>query len=319
MSVAAHIPLGTRVVVRHRLPPGYSHPMTDVIGVLQSHEPITVRTADQRTVQISDDQVIAIKPLGVRPVRTGEIRELELAAALAWPGVESAWISGWLVRFGYGNSPRTDSAAPLGMPGELAAFDVVAPELRSWYGERGRPLRLALPDRLSPKTLIPSTDDAAGTFFAADLENLALPDSSIGAQVSSPRVAQMTAEPDAQWLTLYPNHTGHHIEVLRAVRGGEVAFARIANPGERPLAIVRAAVTRAPGGRIWVGLSCAAVAPEHRRRGVGALLCAEMAVWGKAHGATHIYAQVDAGDNAAATLCRSLGLIEHHRYRYVAV
>ena len=52
---APSVPLGTRVVLRYRLPAGYSHPMTDVIGELVSVEPVVaVRTADRRDFRIDD-------------------------------------------------------------------------------------------------------------------------------------------------------------------------------------------------------------------------------------------------------------------------
>ena len=45
------IPLGSRVVLRYQLPPGHSHPLTDVIGVLESVEPVVVvRAADGSVV-----------------------------------------------------------------------------------------------------------------------------------------------------------------------------------------------------------------------------------------------------------------------------
>ena len=311
MTVPTDIPLGTRVVVRHRLPPGYSHPMTDVIGVLEAHEPVTVRTADDRTVQIAADRIVAVKALGARPVRTGEIRSLEVAAALGWPGVESAWIGGWLARFGHGITGRANSAAPLGMPGELAPFEEVADELRAWYSVRGQPLRLLLPDRLTSGSLPRPRDTDPVSVLAADIGDLVLP--------TGPAVSRVEAEPDSEWLARYPFRTGRRsaeIQVLSAIRGGELGFARIGNAGAPPIAIGRAAITRAPDGRVWVGLSCVEVAAEHRRHGVGSLVCAEMIAWGRERGATHTYLQVTDDNSSALAMYRKLGLVEHHRYRY---
>ncbi|NLG54063.1 MAG: GNAT family N-acetyltransferase [Rhodococcus sp.] len=305
------VALGTRVVVRHRLPPGYSHPMTDVIGVLESHEPLTVRTADGRAVQIATDQVIAVKALGARPIRTGEIRAVEMAAALGWPGTESAWIGGWLARYGHGITGRANSASPLGMPGELEPFDAVADQLRTWYAERGLPLRLSLPDRLTP-ALIPADDPDPMLVMAADLSNLTLPEQL--------QITQLSADPQPEWLALYPFRNDRRdieIEVLRAVRGGDVVFGWVGNPGNTAMAIARVAITRAPDGRIWAGLSCIEVAPEHRRRGVGTLLCAEMLTHARSLGATHAYLQVSADNPGAIEMYRKIGFTEHHRYRYV--
>ncbi|WFR73671.1 GNAT family acetyltransferase [Prescottella defluvii] len=62
--------LGDRVVVRYRLPPGSSHPLTDVIGTLEQLEPtVVVRTADDRVVEVERADVVRLKALGPKPVR----------------------------------------------------------------------------------------------------------------------------------------------------------------------------------------------------------------------------------------------------------
>lgn len=62
--------LGDRVVVRYRLPPGGSHPLTDVIGTLEQLEPsVVVRTADDRVVEVERADAVRLKVLGPRPVR----------------------------------------------------------------------------------------------------------------------------------------------------------------------------------------------------------------------------------------------------------
>lgn len=62
--------IGGRVVVRYRLPPGGSHPLTDVIGTLEQLEPtVVIRTADDRVVQVAHADVVRLKALGPKPVR----------------------------------------------------------------------------------------------------------------------------------------------------------------------------------------------------------------------------------------------------------
>ena len=109
--------------------------MTDVIGLHEGADPIAVRSGDGRLVQVSADQVIALKTLSARPIRIGEIRNLETAAAAAWPGVEQAWIDGWLLRAGHGFTGRANSALPLGGAGTVAGFDASTIErIRQWFG-----------------------------------------------------------------------------------------------------------------------------------------------------------------------------------------
>lgn len=310
----APIPLGTRVVVRYRLPAGYSHPMTDVIGDLVSLEPVVVvRTAEKKLVQISPSTVVALKALSARPIRIAEIRSLEHAAAAGWPGLEQAWIDGWFLRAGGGFTGRANSATPLGPRGTVGHPhdpDVRA-RLREWFAERGLPLRLLLPDRLvpTPEGWVPSGNRVQ--VMAADLDNVPLPPS-VGPVVVSPA-------PDGDWLSLYrggdlPEVAG---AVLGAVVAGTLGFGRIGPPGARPVAIGRAAITDAPDGRRWIGLSAIEVAPEHRRRGVGTLLSGSLLGWGRELGATHAYVQIEGDNTASRELYSGLGFVDHHRYGYV--
>jgi len=67
--------IGGRVVVRYRLPPGGSHPLTDVIGTLEQLEPtVVIRTADDRVVEIERADVVRLKALGPKPVRRSDGR-----------------------------------------------------------------------------------------------------------------------------------------------------------------------------------------------------------------------------------------------------
>jgi len=67
--------IGGRVVVRYRLPPGGSHPLTDVIGTLEQLEPtVVVRSADDRVVEIERADIVRLKALGPKPVRRSDGR-----------------------------------------------------------------------------------------------------------------------------------------------------------------------------------------------------------------------------------------------------
>ncbi|MGV9743855.1 N-acetylglutamate synthase, CG3035 family [Rhodococcus zopfii] len=307
------IPLGSRVVLRYRLPAGYSHPMTDVIGELVALEPaVVVRTETRQLVQVAPDSVVALKALAARPIRTREIRALEVAAAAGWPGLELEWVDGWLLRAGAGFTSRANSAIPLGDPGTVAdpADAEVRARLAGWFADRGLPLRLLIPDRLAR---IPAGWPSGGEMqvMAADLDSVPLPE--------GPTPVVVSSTPDPDWLSRYRGGTlpEDARRVLGAVARGVLGFGRIGTPGIEPVAIGRAAVTDAPDGRRWVGLTAVEVAPEHRRNGLGTLLCGSLLRWGRGRGATHAYVQVADGNTAARALYRELGFVDHHRYRYV--
>lgn len=63
-------PVGTRVVIRYRLPAGSEPPLTDVIGYLLAVEPVaSVRTKRGDVVEVSPADVVAVRELGDPPVR----------------------------------------------------------------------------------------------------------------------------------------------------------------------------------------------------------------------------------------------------------
>lgn len=302
------IPLGSRVTLRYRLPPGHSHPMTDVIGELVSADDtvVAVRSRTGSIVRIAADRVVALKALGPKPIRTSEIRALESAAAAGWPGVEQAWIGGWLLRAGHGFTGRANSATPI----EPHADHIALGDITEWFASRGLPTVLLLPDRLGSAPPGWTTRDET-IVMAADLDTVDLP---------SETVSTMSGSPDEDWLGLY-RYRGKALpdgalEVISAIRGGRTGFARIGSSATTTLAIGRGAVTSAPDGRTWVGLTAVEVAPEHRRNGLGTRICGELLGWGRDQGATHAYLQVSAANTGALELYRAMGFVEHHRYRY---
>ncbi|MEV0295657.1 GNAT family N-acetyltransferase [Nocardia sp. NPDC050710] len=313
------IPLGRRVVLRYRLPAGYPQPLTDVIGELVSMDPLTVRAADGQLISISPDRVVALKALGPRPIRTSEIRALETAAAHAWPGLEQAWIDGWLLRAGNGYTGRANSAVPLGYSGAPALLTAeTVHRIGEWFTGHGLPLQLLLPDRLAPVPHGWRTWNETAV-LGIDIENFVLP--------QGPPMVRIASAPDAAWLDMHryrgENPAAQAVsapvpvpEVLTAVHEGEVGFASLGVP--QPIAIGRGAITDAPDGRRWIGLTCVAVGAEHRRHGLGSLVCAELIRWGHDRGATHAYVQVEVENTGALALYRDLGFLDHHGYRYAA-
>lgn len=310
MAPAGTFTVGTRVTLRYRLPPGHTHPMTDVIGELVRSDPdvVEVRASDGRVVSVSRSRVVALKAIGPRPIRTSEIRALERAAADGWPGVEQHWIDGWLLRAGHGFTGRANSATPIeprAAPGALDAID-------EWFTARGLPPVLLLPDRLGEIPSGWSTRDET-IVMAVDISRIPLPDVT---------VSEILDRPDDAWLSLY-RYRGRPVpdgalEVISAVRDGVAGFARL-GPATETLAIGRGAVTDGPDGRRWVGLTAVEVSETHRRNGLGTRICGELVAWGRERGATHAYLQVAATNTAAEAMYRALGFVEHHRYRYASV
>src|SRR5262245_52111422 len=240
-------------MVRYRLPAGSVPPRTDVIGHLLAVGPkLAVRTKRGDVVEIAADDVVTIKALTAAPVRTGDIRNIEHAAALAWPGAEHEWLDGWLLRFGNGSTRRANSAVPLDVSAGNDLGSII-----DWYTARGVAPLVAAPDRLIH---IPPG-------VATDAENLVMT-TDVGSRASS-GAAGLAARPDAEWLRLYQRPVP--VDVLTAVVDGDLTFATVADAG-----VARAAITTAPDGTRWLGLGAVHVVAEARGRGVARMLCTEL-------------------------------------------
>jgi N-acetylglutamate synthase len=286
--------VGTRITLRYRLPPGSVPPLTDVIGYLMDTGPVLrVRTKRGDVVDVAATDVVAIKALAAAPVRIADIRNLEHAAAFGWPGVEQQWLGGWLLRFGHHSTRRANSAVPLNVSSPTEIRPII-----DWYAVRGVVPLLSVPDRLFPVPPgVPAY--AENLLLTSDLQEIQ-PDPAV----------KIADRPDSDWLRLYRRQVP--VDVLTAVVDGDVAFATIAGS-----AVGRVAVTEAPDGTRWAGISAVRVVEAARRRGLARTLCVALLGWARERTATRAYVQVLAENKAATTLFESMGFSGHHRSRYV--
>ncbi len=282
--------LGSRVSLRYR---SGAEEHTDVIGHLEAVVPRwRIRTKSDGVVDVDPTDIVGVREISYKPVRTSEIRALERAAALAWPGVEQQWVDGWLLRAGHGVTSRANSAVPLDVSADLRAL----PGIVDWYRSRGLPPWLALPERL----LAVRTPGVKPTrVLVGDV-----PTGGTAGEVT------LAAAPDADWLAVYERDVP--ADVLCSVVDGEVVFA--SEPG---VVVGRGAVTQALDGTRWLGIAAVRVAPEFRRQGHARRVCAALLAWGAEQGAARAYVQVLSDNGAANSLYASLGFHLHHRHRYV--
>jgi N-acetylglutamate synthase len=287
--------VGTRVSLRYRRPPGSVPPLTDVIGHLVATAPLVrVRAKTGEVVEIAADDIVTVRALTDVPVRTSQIRALEHAAALAWPGTEQEWIDGWLLRSANGYTHRANSAVPLGMEASVTSV----PAIVDWYARRGQTPWLAVPDRLLTLRGV----------YPPHLETVVMVrELPTGAPDATTTLAPL---PDAAWLRIYEREVP--VDVLSAVRDGVVVFATRGDA-----AVGRAAVTTSPDGARWAGMSAVRVAEDRRREGHARALCEALLDWAGAQGAGHCYVQVLADNAPALALYEQMGFRAQHRARYI--
>lgn len=323
-SVGVAIAKGDRVIVRRRLRGTPGH-LTDVIGHVVAFNPLTVRPQEVggipstvTAVEIPEDLIAVVKRLSPRRIRNSEIRAVETASALAFPGTEHRWTEDWqwLMRAGDGITERSNSATPLGRAAGFSPLPLG--EIQDFYRRHGLPPQVLAPDRIGnsagalgragsgwergPEIIVMTKDLAAG-----DVDTPPLPE---GVRFS------VDAEPDADWLARY-HFRGQPLPrralaLLQERIEGELGFARLTDDRGQTLAITRATITRSEDGDRWLGFSAVEVDPAYRRRGLGLALAGQVEAWG---GADHAYLQVIESNTAGRALYARAGFLEHHRQR----
>jgi ribosomal protein S18 acetylase RimI-like enzyme len=201
--------------------------------------------------------------------------DLDRLAARAYPAAEEERVEGWLLRCSPGERPkRVNSALPLGPP--LDVERVVA-----WYAERGTdPLIMVTPDEDLRFDLPGWTTEGATDVLVGD------PGTVLDA-LEGPAHQVVPTELDG------PMRSPDQIVALGAAGGAG-----------------RATAVLQDGWTLLLGLE---VAPDARRRGVGAAL---VRAWARLSEGRGLYLQVERDNAPAHALYARAGFSRSHGYHY---
>lgn len=246
--------------------------------------------------------------------------ELERICGLGWPGVESATVGDWWLRYGNGFTSRANSVLPLGSPG-TDPKDAVA-EVASWYADR----------RLRPIFQIPTGQSVAAEVSALDAQlasagwtsgdtvavltgdiTNALARSLDGSPDSNGMSVSIADRPGEQWLSLgrYRGSPMPPAAVAVMSAGPSPAFLSISR-GDQLVGVARGVVTEG-----WLGVTAVTVAEQVRRAGIGTAVMMAALSWGAQSGAESAYLQVEPVNVPAMNMYARLGFTEHHGYHYL--
>ena len=279
--------VGQRVVVR-RLVRGETGPtggpaFTDLLGTCLSWADgaCVVQPDDGPPVSIRLADIVSGKPVPPRPsprLRV-TVRDAQLRSLTLWSDLETERLGDWVLRYSpTSRNRRANSVLAVGPSGVDDPHDRVV----DFYASRtGRPIA----------AVVPGSEEEA--YFRRRGWRLESDDADTLFQICSVSSAlrTLTVPDDADY-----EEDGDQVTVRLDDRASGIA-AYAAD---------------------WVGIRNVAVAPEHRRQGLGLAVMAALLEWGAERGATTAYLQV-LGDNAPAiAMYERLGFVTHHAYRYLA-
>lgn len=314
-------PLGRRVVLRYRLPPGSQPPLTDVVGILAAADNGTLTVEGPHgPVPVPRSDVVALKVVPPRPVRRGRPhtavgdRDLERLMSDGWRAVEEEWQGDWLLRASSGFTTRSNSVLPLGDPGR--PLEEAVEHAEGWYAARGLPpqVHLVLTASGDPG------DDRLGSLLGARGYTLRQPSlvmTAAAADIGALRdegAVTVEATLSLRWSQAYARQRTPVPGVTERVLTGSAStsFLSLAGPSGDVTAVAR--VTRHPG---WAGLSALWVDPDERGRGLGRTLVRATGMLARRHGLAAVYLQVESGQEPAVVLYESEGFRTHHAYGYL--
>ncbi len=331
---------GARVVVRHRLAPGSTPSLTDVVGVVSAvdESSVTLETTSG-VVTLRRDVVVAVREVPPRQSRPGRphlaigVDDLGRVMAQGWPALESLGLGGWLLRASSGFTGRGNSVLPYGDPG-LPLRDAVD-RVEAWYADRALPARFHLDLLGSGEGAVPvgpaelGEQDVVRRLVAAHPLGTELlrrgyqpvqptltmtgPTAAVPPLRADSAPVEIDVDLTPDWLTTYARQRRIVPGVTEQVLTGSAGqlFASTGEPG-RYSAVARMSVH--PG---WAGVHAVWVEPGQRRQGLAVALMSALAALAREHAMTSMYLQVEAGNAPAQALYDGLGFTTHHAYVYL--
>ncbi|NUR72406.1 MAG: GNAT family N-acetyltransferase [Hamadaea sp.] len=314
LALSAH-DIGSRVVVRRRVQTGERPLYTDLLGELTELTPTEVVILTSRgAVRVPVDEIHRAKPVPPRRGPTArEIAEVERAATRAWPPAELAWLGDWRLRAAEGYTGRANSALPIGNPG--VPLSEAIDQVVAFYRERELPPQIDVPLPLATtvqRELIKAGwhEECAVRVQTVELDRLIAATDAIGSLATRPSPAAYA---------LIEGRRGPLPEAARHVLTAvpTLSFCEYADSSGL-LAMGRGSVTS--GGHIdgegarWLGLFAIETVPAARRRGLAQRVVGRLARWGREHGATKAFLQVESTNEAALELYAKLGFTTQHSY-----
>jgi ribosomal protein S18 acetylase RimI-like enzyme len=311
-AIPGEPPIGTTVTLRVATPVGPISVVGELVAVDDTFWTVRRRDGSRTLVEIARIEARRVVPPG-RAARA-TTTEVEQVAVLGWRALETARLGEWLLRASAGFTMRANSTLAIGEPPSDLGAAIEA--VHAWYGERSLPTTIQLVDGASPAELAPALADRGWQLSPGVHVMTGEIAHAIRALPPGPAVeVRLDDEPDDPWIGCYARVGNAVTDTARRLLTNHpnAIFASV-REGDEVLAIARCAVDHK-----WAGLFAVEVMPEHRRRGLGAIVSVAALREAASRGARQTYLQASIDNTAAVGLYRRLTMAVHHDYRYYSL
>jgi ribosomal protein S18 acetylase RimI-like enzyme len=238
-----------------------------------------------------------------------DVTGLEQDCAAAWPAVVDEPLGQWRLRAAGGFTGRANSALTIGDPG-VPVTDALA-RVVAFAGRNDIPAAAHVISGAAVEQDLTQAGWSVDETHPGGAESVVMTGPLTGFDSAVPPGVTVRETPPQGWWplavgTAAPTPAQRHV---LAGRSG-VGFGTVRADG-LVVGIVRGAVV---GDLLHIARL--AVAPTHRRLGLGTGLLAALADWGARRGAIRCALQVATHNVGAISLYAGLGCLPHHRYRY---
>lgn len=322
-------PLGSRVVVRHRLAgpdPRTGATLTDVVGELVRADPRHLVVHTRRgEVSVARADVTALKEVPPAPSRRGaphlalSVDDLQRVMVGAWPPLETEPLGDWLLRAADGFTGRANSVLTAGDPG--LPLDAALDRVQAWYAARGLPSAVTVAGPVG----LDVTQDPLGalllgrghlprvptrTLTAAVATVVASTAAAVAAASASSPV-ECSATLDDDWFAAFSAYREAPRRAAERVLTGspDQVLACVRDTSGAVVAIGRLGVATA-----WGGIGAMWVAPTARRRGLASAVLGTLAHEAAQRGVRSLHLQTDTDNAPALAVYRAHGFAPHHDY-----
>lgn len=237
------------------------------------------------------------------------IKACEQRIVNCWPAPRTFLIGDWVVRLAANYSSRANSASPTRLGADLD--DKTLDDIAALYAVAGQVAIIRLTPLAAPR-LERVFLDRGWTFYSESIGQIGPLEP--GRFTADPCVV-LEMDPMPDWLmgvSLHQDERKRDAAALEAIVSRILlprVFATIHHDG-KAIGYGMAAIDR---GMMEIGSII--VDASHRGRGIGRRLVETLLAWGAHQGAAQVFLQVEATNESAQQLYRSLGLRDLYRYK----